>query len=441
MSLINQVLKDIDSRSAQVEPVEQAQSSHSFLKHGHHADGQRRVIYFTAVLSFFAAVLICMVVYFFWLREPLANPVNQLSSLAKKGISFKSSASSDQSEKPVAELNDLTVERQLNAVDISMNFSSLPFVKVDLDENHHHLSVTLFNAKGIDKAEHIEVPGLGVFVVKPLQQNENLILSIELPFYAKLVKISPVQDAKDNKIHLSLEHIDKLRTVSNDANGSINLEKKPMFSVGRDGNMSRLSSATHDTQNQHRSVHHINDTYRQVISMIKTGDVDQATVAIRQQIAAHGVDPKLVLMLMKLLIQQNRVKDAEFIGSSALASYPHNPELLALQAQIQFQQGRIQQALGILSSWTPPMGHYPTYYGLMASIYLKQGQPMLAGAIYRRLIELKSKNVQWWVGFGVSMQALAQNNLAAGAYKKALTIGFEDMRMRDFVVRQLAMIQ
>lgn len=442
MSLINQVLKDIDNRNYHTQNT-------AYNKDGSYHNQEKvssglslnTKLYLSGAAGFALSSIIFMVGYGI-MNHPFRSTHHQVlasaSSLPVKTVSNRS-VSSTSSAPSVISLAGISATKMIDAVDVALRLSSMPLVKVNLDASHQVLQVTLFNTQDITLPEKVAVPGMGDIAISRMQQGDHLDLMLKLPFKARLVKIDPVQQSGQSTLHLALRHVSAVSASFEPSKSNLQHHaQQPLFAAHghhavAQGMMNQVKASAPTST--------INDAYTKTIAMIEQGRLQEATNNIRQHMLSHAADPKIVATLVNLLMTQGKYRDADVVASSALANYPHDAQLLRLQAQIQFTQGKDKQALGILSSWSPSMSRHPQYYGLMATIYLKQGEPSLAGALYRRLIELHSHQVKWWVGYGVAMQAMSKRNIALEAYQHAMKLGFADSDMRNFVLQQMTTLQ
>jgi Flp pilus assembly protein TadD len=431
MSLINQVLKDIETRHVDINPSEQVVSARSNVQ-----SALRQQHYQTKHLLLVACATACISVFLSWV---LMHQSSVNHGLVASSFSAKSAARNDAVVSSVSSLRMSSVEsfnivQNLDDVDLYFDVSTLPLVKVELNEAHDALTLVLFRTQDQGALKSRVVSGLGAFDIQAIPEDENLVVHIKMPFSAKIAKIDPI-DGNKPRIHVSLLHIEASAHASGPSNGK-RLDQMVVANTQVITNQTRPNhyNATPALVSDSRA-------YEQAISLIKSGQVEQAGSFIRSHISRSVVDSRLIITLVELLVQQNRFRDAMVVIQGAVTLEPQKPALIKVLAQIQFMQHQEQQALTTLSSLSPPMARHPRYYGLMASIYLKTGEAMLSGALYRRLVEFQPHNVNWWIGLGLSMQSLQEVNIAIESYRRALKLGVADQPLRQFVTKQLSVLQ
>jgi Flp pilus assembly protein TadD len=436
MSLINQVLKDIESRYVDGGNLDQS-SGETPLAQAHlmQRDYQLKhllsVALGTAVLSVF---LSWWMMHHQWgVAQPEPAFVTQTVTTTQPFAAQASTAVVP----GIASILGLNIVQRLDDVDLYFDVSALPLVKVELNEAHDGLTVELFKTQGIGQLKSMTVPGLGAFEVRGEPQGDNVIVHIKMPFQAKIAKIDPIEGKKP-RIHVALLHIGALMKNQQTQNMTHNM--RHAVGQGQPGIQSKpsLYAATALVAAPSGGAI-VGDAraYEQAISMLQVGQSEDAVHLIGNHIARSIVDSRLIVTLVGLLVQKNRLREAMMVVQGAITLEPNKPVLIKTLAQLQFMQHQEQQALTTLTSLAPSMARHPDYYGLMASIYLKGGEVMLAGALYRRLVEYQPHNVNWWVGLGLSMQSLQEVNIAIESYQQALKLGIQDQSLHQFVVQQL----
>jgi predicted Zn-dependent protease len=446
MSLINQVLKDIDSRERiGSEPGEDALNSRGGRAAIRSRAAERtyntKILLLAMTGSFVLALLLSVLMVSIWENNKYKKTMHQ--PVIAQAVKQHSNAGAISALQKFSTLNGIKVEHGVDQVGLFFDMDQVPLVRVDMDVTHQNLNITLLNTKAEKKLENLDIPGLGHFTVQSQQVDQNLKLNLQLPFQAKLAKIEPQEYGISRGVHISLLHIQPIvggRQAYPSVNNSSADLSQPLIRPAVNGqpalSQSKIDIRPISSIGNYKG--HLTNAYEQAINLVNHGRVGEATARLRKEIVSFSADPKLVVTLVKLLIKQSKFEDAVMITTSSLANYPHHPELLKLRAQVEFMQNKIEQALSTLTSSTPSMLRYPDYYALMASIYLKTGEPMLAATIYRKLVEIQPSKAIWWVGMGVSMQALEQNNVASEAYKRALSLNNLEDKLRIFTVRQLS---
>lgn len=137
--------------------------------------------------------------------------------------------------------------------------------------------------------------------------------------------------------------------------------------------------------------------------------------------------------LATLLLEQRQVAQANQVLTVGIQQFPHYLPFLKLQARILINQGALQNALNLLQTTQPLMTEDPDYYGFIATLYQRLNQPALAVKLYEQLVAIQPEQAIWWLGLGIAMENLGKKNAAVDAYAKANSLGELSPSLRAFV--------
>ncbi len=173
--------------------------------------------------------------------------------------------------------------------------------------------------------------------------------------------------------------------------------------------------------------------YQTAINLIQANHWQDATVLL-QQILLRTPDASAArTALITLLIKQNQLAEAETIVQAGLALQPHNPAFTKLAAQILLLQNNPERALAILKTAAPVLTTDPDYYALMAALYQKLGYVLKSAQIYEQLVAFNGNNAIWWLGLATSLETAGKNKAALEAYQNANIAGNLSPQLQSYV--------
>lgn len=142
--------------------------------------------------------------------------------------------------------------------------------------------------------------------------------------------------------------------------------------------------------------------------------------------------------LAGLMIKAGELDAAAAVLDEGLHRAPQDPTLIALRARIEVMQGHNRTARTLLESHPPAMSDDPSYYALLAAVYQRLGDYGPAGSLYQRLVDAHPDNAVWWLGLGIAKEATGERAAARRAYAKARQAGPLSPALRKFVQGKLA---
>lgn len=114
-------------------------------------------------------------------------------------------------------------------------------------------------------------------------------------------------------------------------------------------------------------------------------------------------------------------QDAINLLSQGIALAPQAEEMRLMSARIYFEQGQARQALNML---TPVSNSQRVeLLALLANIAAQLNEHQKAGDAYRKLLDIESSVGRWWLGLAVSLDSQGQFKQASNAYSQAIVTG------------------
>lgn len=177
--------------------------------------------------------------------------------------------------------------------------------------------------------------------------------------------------------------------------------------------------------------------YREAVYQYKSGDIDSSIDSLAKVIQLDPLNGKARRLLASAYLKRERVDLAVSILDDSVRKLPDEIEIRRLYAQLLYELGRADKAIEILRVSNPPFNQYADYHALLAGILQDQGQHSEAASIYRELVSINADNSLWWMGLGISEEALGNNNSALQAYSEALNRGRLSNNLKQYVSQRI----
>ena len=127
--------------------------------------------------------------------------------------------------------------------------------------------------------------------------------------------------------------------------------------------------------------------------------------------------------LAQLYLQQQRLQDAWQQAEQGIKFHPRSPELYRIQAEVRHQQGQLEEAWNILSQIDESKFLNDDFLMLKAGLANKLARHELAYILYVRLTERTPNIGRWWFGRALSAELLTRAGEARYCYQRALNSG------------------
>jgi MSHA biogenesis protein MshN len=185
--------------------------------------------------------------------------------------------------------------------------------------------------------------------------------------------------------------------------------------------------------------------YEQAVTHINQGRVAEGMDELR---AALANAPRLEAArqtLVALLLEQKRADDAQALLQEGLAINPAQNSFAMLLARLRVNAGDNAGALAVLQKYAPAAAGNAEYHAFIAAVLQRLNRHAEAVAEYQAALTLPARpSAQaaiWWLGLGISQEALSHKTEAREAFQRARASGTLNADLTAFVDQRLAQLQ
>jgi tetratricopeptide (TPR) repeat protein len=177
--------------------------------------------------------------------------------------------------------------------------------------------------------------------------------------------------------------------------------------------------------------------YQLALDQGSAGENTSAIRTLEKLLITYPEHNKARTYLANLLVQQGKKFEATKVLDVGMKLTPENTVFITMKAKLLVEQAKVSDALALLQKHTPSIVAEPEYYAFIAALYQRQGQTRLAGNLYKRLLGFQPSNAKWWVGLGIALEASGDNAQAFEAYTNADNIGNLNPELKNFLTGRL----
>ncbi|MGV3582329.1 MAG: tetratricopeptide repeat protein [Methylophilus sp.] len=179
--------------------------------------------------------------------------------------------------------------------------------------------------------------------------------------------------------------------------------------------------------------------YQLAVNYIQQGRIAEAQDKLKSALETNPQFDDARLALVGLLVDNNRRDEAIQYLKTGLALVPAKTTYAETLARLQLDAGQDQNALSTLQAYERYANSNASYQGLMALILQKQGLHAEAITHYQQALSNEAGQPSWLIGMGLSLQADSRLEEAKGAYQKALASQLNPS-MSQFVSQRLKQV-
>ena len=180
--------------------------------------------------------------------------------------------------------------------------------------------------------------------------------------------------------------------------------------------------------------------YRKALGLLNAGRTSEAIDSLRitlRQDAAHSAARQL---LFKLLIESKRLDEAADLLQDGLQTQPAQISWAMSLGRLQIDRGDLPGAWLTLQRSLPFAANSADYQGFAAHVLQRSGKNREAAEHYQSATRLAPGEGRWWLGLGLALESAGQTAEAREALlraKSSATLGTELSNLVDQKLRQL----
>jgi MSHA biogenesis protein MshN len=141
--------------------------------------------------------------------------------------------------------------------------------------------------------------------------------------------------------------------------------------------------------------------------------------------------------LVRLLIENKRTADAERVLQEGIQYDPRQTSLAMLLARIQVGRNELPQALETMQKSLPYAEKQADYQAFVAALMQRQNRHSEAITYFQNAVQLNPQSGVWLMGLGISLHEQQRQEEARIAFNRALATNTLNAELKAFVTQQL----
>lgn len=177
--------------------------------------------------------------------------------------------------------------------------------------------------------------------------------------------------------------------------------------------------------------------FRRASGLMQQGRVNEALAGYEAALQLDAGHDAARQAMVGLLLENKRNADAERVLQDGLKHNPKHSGFAMLLARLQVERNELALALETLQKALPYADQQPDYQAFVAALLQRQGRHKEAITHYQIALQLSPNSGVWLMGLGISLQAVQRNEEARDAFKRAIESRTLSAELQAFVKQQI----
>lgn len=180
--------------------------------------------------------------------------------------------------------------------------------------------------------------------------------------------------------------------------------------------------------------------YRKGVGLLRSGQDHKGERALQSALAIDPSHTAARETLTVVYLEKRRLEAAKHLLAEGIAMRPGYAPFSSRLARIYVEQGDETRALQLLESKRAQIKPDGAYFGLLGTLYQRASRHEEARDAFRQALSLQADDGRWWMGLGISLEALRDWAAARDAYQRCLMITKTEPRVRQYAQQRLNIV-
>ena len=181
--------------------------------------------------------------------------------------------------------------------------------------------------------------------------------------------------------------------------------------------------------------------YRKAMAAIDHGQRDEAKDLLHEALRADALHVAALQQLVKSLLESRRVDEAMEVLRDGLRVRPAQSAWAMSLARLQVDRGDLAGAAQTLQEGLPAAFNNPDYLGFAGHLQQRLGNGKEAATLYQGATRMAPGDGRWWLGLGLAMESEGRNDQAVAAFQRARQCANLSRELNALVEQKLRQLQ
>jgi MSHA biogenesis protein MshN len=181
--------------------------------------------------------------------------------------------------------------------------------------------------------------------------------------------------------------------------------------------------------------------YRQATQLQQQGRIAEAIQSLEQALKSEPQHNAAFQLLIALFLESKRHDEAMVWLQRSLQNDINQPGLAMVLARLQVEKKQQATAIETLQKSLLAAAERPDYWAFLAALMQRESRHAEASELYARAVKKNPQNGVWWMGMGISLQAENRRTEALDAFVHAKSATGLSAELVAFVEQKILLLE
>jgi MSHA biogenesis protein MshN len=181
--------------------------------------------------------------------------------------------------------------------------------------------------------------------------------------------------------------------------------------------------------------------YRRAADLLQKGRMADAEKHLKLALKVDEKHTPARELIAGVMLQQGHWREAQRLLEQGIDTVPAHYPFAQLLARVNVEHGADQKALAVMEASLRAGAENPEYLAFLAALYQRVGKHAEAIKAYNGALTLAPQEGRWWLGMGISLEAVQDWNTAGSAYQRAIESGVLEEKLLTYARQRLAILK
>jgi MSHA biogenesis protein MshN len=183
------------------------------------------------------------------------------------------------------------------------------------------------------------------------------------------------------------------------------------------------------------------NNYRNAVKYLQAGHLEKAEDLLKVTLGQSPAHLAARDLLILSYMNKGQWDNAKTLIDEGLVHAPYSQQLSIALVRVYMEQGDDEAALKIFETINPEKVNQAQYWGVRATLFQRLGRYQESRDSFVQALRSRPQELRWWLGLGISAEALQDWPVARDAYQRVAEQDYPDEHVVAYIRQRLEVVE